>query len=380
MKRNAIIRIVIWSIAIVLLLSVMFSVMFGVNWKRVSLTEESMAAVPITEPTEVGELVFSEGSASVTATVNIRRSPSTESEAVGMLNAGDSILITRQETVNGFDWAYITAPKTGWVLMEYVQTDPYIQETMVSSNYATEGDIALDAGKVQNLEIEWVAGSILIQPIDTDQILFSEDGVSDDRYSMVWKQRGDSLSISFCDDAIMDFGFGISMGAELSKDLTIYVPLDWSCNSLEIEAASATVEVNDLTIQNVEFDGASGTCEFENCQVDKIDLDTASGDIRFIGSLNILDCDAASASVYAVLDNIPTRMDLDSMSGDLDITLPEDAGFTVTMDGLSNDFRSDFETTIKNNNHVHGDGSCRINVDAMSGDVTIRMGEASTES
>ena len=31
---------------------------------------------------------------------------------------------------------------------------------------------------------------------------------------------------------------------------------------------------------------------------------------------DILDCDAASASVYAILTNIPTRMDLDSMSGD----------------------------------------------------------------
>ena len=133
-----------------------------------------------------------------------------------------------------------------------------------------------------------------------------------------------------------------------------------------------------MTIREVDFDGASGTCEFENCTVDEMDIDTASGDIRFIGALDILDCDAASASVYAVLSNTPSRLDMDSMSGDLDITLPGDAGFTVTLDGMTSDFSSDFETTVKNGNQVCGDGRCRINIDAMSGDVTIRKGESST--
>lgn len=237
-----------------------------------------------------------------------------------------------------------------------------------------EETVRLPAEQISDIEIEWAAGKILIQPIDTDEIQFSESDITDIKNALVWKQRGSKLSISFCEESVGNF-INFGSNSNLTKDLTILVPRDWSCDTLEIDAASATLEVNDLTIQEVELDTASGSCKFDNCSIKELDLDTASGDIRFFGSLDILDCDAASASVYAVLTNVPTRMDLDSMSGDLDITLPEDAGFTANVEGLSADFSSDFDTTTRNGSHVHGDGHCRISVDAMSGDVIIRKAE-----
>ena len=60
------------------------------------------------------------------------------------------------------------------------------------------------------------------------------------------------------------------------------------------------------------------------------------------------------------------------MSGDLDLTLPGDAGFALSMNAMSSDFTTDFDTVMKNGNYVCGNGHCRINVDAMSGDVIIR--------
>lgn len=292
MKRNALIRIIIWSLVIVILCSIMASVMLGWNlrnWRRTETPVETV--IP------------------------------------------DRIDIAHAE-----------------------------KETFSPS-------------EVQELEIEWVAGDILIQPTDTDQITVKEDGVSDEKYAMVLHQSGNTLKIQFCEDTA--FGFGIRFNTpDITKDLTILVPKDWQLDSLEIDCASATVEVNDMTIREVDFDGASGTCEFENCTVEEMDIATASGDVKFVGSLGMLDCDAASASVYAVLSNTPRRMDMDSMSGDLEIILPEDAGFTLALTAMSSDFTSDFETTMKNGNYVCGDGSCRINVDALSGDVIIRKSEA----
>ena len=140
------------------------------------------------------------------------------------------------------------------------------------------------------------------------------------------------------------------------------------------ERDAALLEVRDLTIREVDLDTASGECLFENCALEKLDLDTASGDLRITGTLNQLDCDAASASVYAVLENVPTRIKMNSMSGDLDLTLPKDAGFTAEIDGMSSDFSSDFATSIQNGRHVCGNGSCQIQMDAMSGNAIIRKG------
>ena len=85
-----------------------------------------------------------------------------------------------------------------------------------------------------------------------------------------------------------------------------------------------------------------------------------------------MDCDAASADILLELSNVPGRLDMDTASGDLDVVLPADAGFTVTLDSLSGDFESDFDTTMRGGSYVAGNGRCRIDVDAMSGDVTIR--------
>ncbi|MBQ8833696.1 MAG: DUF4097 family beta strand repeat protein [Oscillospiraceae bacterium] len=301
MKRNAIIRIVLWSIVIALLLGIMVSVICG-----------------------------------------------------GSLFRGIYSLLNNVTDTDG---------SGGELTLE--QTPLHI--------LPSEESLIFDPKDVEDLEIEWAAGSIILQPADVEEITITESDVSDEKYAMRWKLVNRKLTIQFSEDTI--FGIGITVNTKLTKDLYIQVPRDWVCRSLEIDAASATLEVCDLTIGEVELDTASGVCRFDNCTVDSIDMDTASGDIRFSGSLNTLDFDGASAGIYAQLTNTPNRMDIDTMSGDLDLTLPADTGFIVSLDAMSGGFSSDFETTTKNGSYIHGDGRCRINVSAMSGDVIIRMGQ-----
>lgn len=228
--------------------------------------------------------------------------------------------------------------------------------------------ISLDPRQIQEIDIEWVSGHIIIESAEVDSIQISESAPSAPKYAMVWKQHNDKLTIRFCENASFNIGFNNIV----AKDLTILVPMDWELNSLNVNAASSMLDVKNLVIREVDFDGASGTCNFVNCSISELDLDTASGDIYYTGSLESLDCDAASASVFAVFDNVPRRIEMDSMSGDLDITLPTDAGFAVTMEALSSDFISDFGYSERNGSYHHGDGKCKISMDAMSGDVYIR--------
>lgn len=230
---------------------------------------------------------------------------------------------------------------------------------------ASAGEVS--AAEIRDIQIEWASGSITIVPGDTDVITFSETADLPDSDKMVWSQTGDKLTIQFTRTQVF---FGTSI--QRSKDLVITVPRDWTCDDLEIDSASARVEITDLTINNVDFDGASGICDFDNCNVGHLDLDTASGNVRFSGTLTELDCDAASASCTIRLQNSPSRIDADMVSGDLDLALPEDCGFTVSLDALSGDFSSDFATTRQDDYYIYGNGSCRISISALSGDVTIR--------
>lgn len=372
MKRNALIRIILWSITIVLLLGVMLTAI-GLREYRLSRLIEPVAEVPLTtRPVDTGvrELKLAQDTI-------LYSSPNTKATELGILNVGTTVQFTRQEQISGEIWTYINSPNAGWIMIGSADSvDLMPQETMVSADTDLTKD-TFSPAEIREIEIEWVAGEILIQPGSSDLITVKEDGVTEDKYAMILRRVDDTLKIQFCDENTFSF-FGIHSTDVISKDLTITVPQDWVCESLEIDAASATVEVNDMVIREVNFDGASGVCEFENCIVEEIDLDTASGNIKFVGELSILDCDAASADVYAVIHSIPRRLDLDMMSGDLDLTLPETAGFSLAMDTMNGDFESEFETTMKNGNYVYGDGYCRINVDALSGDVTIRKGPSIT--
>ena len=335
--------------------------------------EDGNRDIQVTTPTESQQY-----NAVVTADgLNVRTMPSSMSPTAGMVKKGDHLLITKQETVEDINWGYSPAPVNGWVMMEYVELleETQTEITTMETTATPEGEItgygvALDAASIRDMEIEWAAGSIRIQPMEITEIRISEEGVNQDAHPMVWNVRNGQLNIQYSKNTDHSFGMGLLLG-EHSKNLVIQVPREWQCDSLEIDAASASLEVNDLTIREMEFDGASGTCIFNNCTVEALELDTASGDVRFTGDLTQLDCDSASANILLELSNVPKSIDLDTASGDLCVVLPADAGFTVNMETMSGNFKSDFTTTNRNGSYVAGNGRCRIDVDAMSGDVTV---------
>lgn len=474
MKRNAIVRIILWSIVLLVLLAIFFVLVYvpGANpFMRNETPAETCIPISITEPEETIVPVplttmppeESGYNAVTTEVVNIRTMPSGEAPTAGMVKKGNSLLITRIESVSGTQWGYMVYPSTGWVAMEHVELlEPVVEETEASSKTETpqaEGQynavvtadglnvrtmpssdapnagmvekgtsllitkqeivndtlwgytpapingwvkmefvelqepvdteitamettsfqepeitgygVALDAASIRDMEIEWAAGSIKILPKDITEIRIAEEGVNQSEKPMVWKVRDGKLAIQYAENKKISLGIGIQWD-DIIKDLIIEVPKDWQCDSLEVTAAAASLEVKDLTIREMEFDGASGSCVFDNCTVETLDLDTASGNVHFTGSLQQMDCDAASADILLELSNVPRSLDMDTASGDLDVTLPAEAGFTVTLDTLSGDFESDFDTTMRAGSYVAGNGRCRIDVDAMSGDVTIR--------
>ena len=378
MKRNAILRIVLWSIALVVLLAILFLVVFGTTtYTAYETPAETAVAIPmVTSPADIAS-----GNAITINDLNVRRTPDTDAEVVGLAEKGTVLNILRQEQIGSIRWGYIGAPVMGWIAMDYVELlEPVAEEhtdvlvTIPPETEITGYGVSLDASNIHDMEIDWAAGTISIQPMDIHEIRIEEYGPRQDKEPMVWNVRNDKLFIQYSEKMSHFFGVGLTFGKEAYKDLIIQVPLDWECRSLEVDAAEASLEISGLTIREMEFDGASGTCLFDQCTVEKLNLDTASGDVRFTGSLQQLDCDAASANILLELVNVPESIDLDTASGDLDITLPGYAGFQVTLETLSGRFESDFDAVSRNGSYVWGDGKCRIDVDAMSGDVIVRKG------
>lgn len=364
MKSNAIVRIVIWSVVIFVLLAILIaglgSNLFTLFHGNTDTVYHSTDVANSEPPAGQSDSLNTDRSVSVVSQTSVYSMPNTQSASVGTLNVGDNVVIDRSEEVGVGSWIHITSPVDGWVNAECLKLNGVNQTGSVGS---------ADPVAIREIKIEWISGSVTIEPGDVQEITFLESGNGTDKYEMVWKQSGDELVIQYSKDSGIA-GFGLHFG-DGSKDLTVTVPRGWVCDSLELDTASTDLTVRDMIIREMEIDSASGTAKFENCTVSSLDVDTASGDVTFTGSLNELDFEAASASFTGVLENVPDQVNMDSMSGDLTLTLPEDAGFTVSLDAMSSDFSSDFTTVKKNKSYVCGDGHCKIDVDAMSGDVSI---------
>lgn len=358
MKRNAIIRIIAWTVSLVILVGLL---VLGMNWKYHK--NGSYDGVTMIEATEApGSGNTARISATVIEESGLFRSPSPESQQVTLLPAGTSVTITRRELVGGSEWAYIVSPDSGWIPADRLRlADSGTSPARIDGAAQFSADL-------REIEIDWVSGNIRLLPTNVSSIQVSESGKDTSKYPMICKQDGQTLKIEYCTNTI----FGDLKNLKFSKDLTIFVPLNWSGRALKVDAASAKLSVQDVTIQEAEIDTASGSSRFDNCTVDSLDIDTASGDVYFEGSLNRLDFDSASAGVQAVLSNVPYEIDMDTASGGLELFLPEDAGFSVKMDTMSGKFDSTLTYTEKSGRFVRGNGACSIDMSSMSGGVTIR--------
>ena len=235
---------------------------------------------------------------------------------------------------------------------------------------AEQFPLSFSAEEVQELKIGWARGSVSIVPGGGEEITVEETTADSSGettlFHSLWKGE---LKIYSSDPAG-------SLGDSSDRTLTITVPVDWVCRELEVETNSAQLNVRELTISDAEYDTSSGSAVFENCIVDSLSVDTASGNVSFSGTLKELDMDSASGDFTGVLTDTPKEIEMDSASGSLDLTLPEDCGFTLSMEALSSDLVTDFETQRKGNQYVYGDGRCSIEIESMSGDVTVRKPKA----
>ena len=133
---------------------------------------------------------------------------------------------------------------------------------------------------------------------------------------------------------------------------------------VEARSVSGDVLLDDVTGPVVEAQSVSGDLTLDGVRADEVTAHTVSGDVEFSG-------DIRPRGDY----------DLKSLSGDVVMRIPRNAGAEVTGSTFSGDFRSSFGiTTRATSRHTGsqridgtiGDGSARIRVESFSGDVAIR--------
>ena len=117
----------------------------------------------------------------------------------------------------------------------------------------------------------------------------------------------------------------------------------------------------------------SGDADLKNIKAGKLDINTVSGNLRADGEISELESDSVSGDITVSSAVPPKKLDCDSTSGDIRLTIPKNSGFTLEADTVSGSISCELPIVSESKNRrVCGDGSAEFETDTVSGDVVIK--------
>lgn len=272
---------------------------------------------------------------------------------------------------------------------------------------------------IRKIDISWLSGGVSVQAVgQTSQITVQEDATTalTEEEKLVCAVDGDTLRIRFMSDARRDSFEGekfltVSLPWELVKNAHFeeidiettsayaYVSADAqkielstlsgdarvmcaSCPAVEIETVSGSVGVVDGTWARVDISTLSGAIELAG-EVENAEIETASGKVDIAGALGALDFESVSGDLILATERA-LRLDAETESGSIYLTLPAQDGFTLDYETKSGAFRSaltEREGTLiacgDRETHysvpaLDGGAVSELTIETMSGTLTIK--------
>lgn len=205
------------------------------------------------------------------------------------------------------------------------------------------------SGRVENVDISWIDGSVTIGYHDGEGVLLSEEGGKrlKEAEELHWWLDGKTLYVKYAES-------GFHLGLSLGKELTVLLPEGLALEQLTIQVVSAGVEAEDITADGITINTVSGAVRVGAAHTEQLTANAVSGDLtlRFAG--------------------VPDKVEAATVSGSVTIALPENAGFHADVDTVSGSVGGDLRMEqLDRGEYASGNGGCAIDVETVSGNVYL---------
>ena len=285
-------------------------------------------------------------------------------------------------------WGPRAADTTDVVLEDTAQNQAY--------DYGYEGDgfwVPLEG--IRAVNVQMVTGAVWVSAGDGGGIFLRTDG---DERLLHWEQNGNTLNIS-------SRGGGDTLYMAVPDDVLDSLTINASpadvmidtvnINTLDITTVTGDVRAGWVNAAEITVKTTSGDVYLDGLTTDSLNVSTASGDVEGLSSsARVLEAKSISGELEMDLlgaerialettsgsidlsleagDWTAGSMDLCSRSGDIDLALPAELGFTLTFDTTSGDAELEMACLRPSQNvYVWGDGACSIGVNTISGGLEV---------
>lgn len=238
-----------------------------------------------------------------------------------------------------------------------------------SALYNVGGGTVTD--EFQSIKVNWTNGKINIESYDGEDTVISETEVAEKENKLRWRVEDGVLKIQQ-----MAAGMRFGLKKTPKKTLTVKIPSSAAEKLKNVNTDSVSAEVNIIGIAasgKIEIDTVSGSAALKSIKTARLDIDTVSGEVNAEGEISELESDSVSGDI-TVSSAIPLeKLDCDSTSGNIRLTIPKNSGFTLKADTVSGDISCGLPTVSESKNRrVCGDGSADFETDTVSGDLIIK--------
>ena len=186
----------------------------------------------------------------------------------------------------------------------------------------------------QSIKVNWTNGKINIESYDGEDTVISETEVAEKENRAPLARGGAGVL------KIQQMAAGMRFGSKQTpkKTLTVKIPSNVAegLKAVTSDSVSAEVTITGISASDkIEIDTVSGGANLKNIKTEKLDIDTVSGNIKAAGEFTELESDSVSGDVTVSSATPLKKLDCDSTSGNIRLTIPKNSGFTLKADTVS---------------------------------------------
>ena len=221
------------------------------------------------------------------------------------------------------------------------------------AKYYVMGGSTFAASDVSELNIDWVSGTVTIEAYDGTEVAISEtseDALTDSTTMHYYLESDGTLNIRFGIPGMKAQGENLP-----DKNLLVRVPRTLRLDEVEMNGLGRSIQMDSVRCSTLEMNSVSRQITLNECEIKDIEVNSVS------------------TNVEATFSKMPEDIELNNVSGNTLLYVPEDAGITLEYNGLVSNFYSELPVARKGKNKVIGNGACEIECNSVSGELAIKV-------
>ncbi len=274
---------------------------------------------------------------------------------------------------------------------------------MQTGDVVKQTEFETDAQGIKNIYLDFISEQITVVTTNDSKIRIEEssNGQLDQDEVMQCGVNGDTLRAnSGLGDKVW-----FSWGRIRDIQVTLYLPASYK-NNIGLHTVSGEISAQDINAAQLKIDTTSGEIEAKNIRADSVEASSISGEMSLrditTGSINLhetsgtitlmggsceslsarstsgeimldaeriqsVDAGSTSGSVSLSVNEMPSKINVGTVSGEVMLKLPENEGFTLKHSSVSGDLNSDFAMA----HGVYKNGQNSVEVGTTSGNINI---------